>query len=330
MNAMNNAGIEGISALDSVFDAQDRLYARLRWGILVSLVINAFLWRSVSGLITHQAPLQPKIVEITRVIIDKRGKKTPKVVTHQQIKKKVAQLKKKIVARRIMKPKLVQKPPPRIPHPRPVQQARKPQPAHPAPRPPEGAHHRVLTARADKNAPPEPDEPSVQPGGNASVGAPIEHQNPGNAVVNPPESVHPAPPPPVEPAPKSAPPPPPEPAPKPVEKPVEKPAPKEKEKPAPPPPPKPKGPTRDAEPTNTVKPDIPDELKDQEFKSFVRVRVRISGDGDATPELRTSSGNAEIDRRVLEALRRWRWKPALRDGEPVSSVQLFKFEFEVY
>ena len=31
----------------------------------------------------------------------------------------------------------------------------------------------------------------------------------------------------------------------------------------------------------------------------------------------------------LEALKRWRWKPALRDGEPVESTLLFKFEFEV-
>jgi protein TonB len=61
----------------------------------------------------------------------------------------------------------------------------------------------------------------------------------------------------------------------------------------------------------------------------VRVKVEVDADGGATPILRTSSGNPEIDRRVLEALRRWRWKPALRDGEPVKSTLLFKFEFLV-
>ncbi|MBM3459905.1 MAG: TonB family protein, partial [Armatimonadetes bacterium] len=93
--------------------------------------------------------------------------------------------------------------------------------------------------------------------------------------------------------------------------------------------PKPRGVTRDAEPANTVQPQIPESLRQSEFKSFVRVRVEIEPDGTAMPVLRTSSGNPEVDRRVLEALRRWTWKPALRDGEAVKSTQLFKFEFEV-
>jgi protein TonB len=78
-----------------------------------------------------------------------------------------------------------------------------------------------------------------------------------------------------------------------------------------------------------VRPDIPDELKQGQYKSFVRVRVEIAADGSATPVLRTSSGNSEIDRRVLEALKKWRWKPALKAGVPTDSLQLFKFEFEV-
>jgi outer membrane biosynthesis protein TonB len=45
--------------------------------------------------------------------------------------------------------------------------------------------------------------------------------------------------------------------------------------------------------------------------------------------LRTSSGNTDVDQRVLEALKKWTWKPALKDGTPVDSVQYFRFEFEV-
>ena len=79
-----------------------------------------------------------------------------------------------------------------------------------------------------------------------------------------------------------------------------------------------------------MKPDIPDELKQQGgYKSFVRVRVIVEADGAATTVLRTSSGNADIDNRVLEALKHWKWKPALKDGVPVQSTQLFKFEFLV-
>lgn len=78
-----------------------------------------------------------------------------------------------------------------------------------------------------------------------------------------------------------------------------------------------------------VLPEIPDSLKNQDFKSFVRVVVEIDADGSFEVTLRTSSGNQEVDRRVLDALKKWKWKAALKDGEPVKSTQRFKFEFEV-
>ena len=78
-----------------------------------------------------------------------------------------------------------------------------------------------------------------------------------------------------------------------------------------------------------MQPSIPDSLKKGEFKSFVRVVVEIEADGSFTVSLRTSSGNTEIDQRVLDALKKWRWKPALKNGQPVASTQRFKFEFEV-
>lgn len=77
------------------------------------------------------------------------------------------------------------------------------------------------------------------------------------------------------------------------------------------------------------KPEIPVELRTKDFKTSVRVRVDVEGSGAATPSLRTSSGNEEIDHLVLEALRKWRWKPATRNGEAVSSTRYFKFVFEV-
>jgi protein TonB len=89
------------------------------------------------------------------------------------------------------------------------------------------------------------------------------------------------------------------------------------------------GPTIEAEAVKQVQPTIPDELKRQELKSFVRVRVDIAPDGSFAVAMRSSSGNAEIDRRVQEALAKWRWKPALQAGVAVASTQLFKFEFEV-
>jgi TonB family protein len=94
-------------------------------------------------------------------------------------------------------------------------------------------------------------------------------------------------------------------------------------------PPRPTGPTRNAEASFAPDPTIPDSLKQGEFKSFVRVRVEIAADGTFDVALRTTSGNPEVDQRVLEALKRWKWKPALKNGTPTASVQAFKYEIEV-
>jgi TonB family protein len=311
----------------------DRVSVRLRWAILISVAFNLLLWKSVSGIVTRSALSSPPPIEVTRVILDKKGRKTEKIVTRKAIQKKVAQ-KRKAIPRKVVK----KSPPPRkAPIPRAMSTAKHTPPSPQKPRPaqaspPEGAHNHVLTATPKPNAPSSSQDFAALAGGNAEVGKPIEAQNPGNAAANPPEPVSPKPTPVEEPKPAPKPASPPAPVePKPVEtpKPAPPPPPKPVEKPAPPPPPAPKGPTRDAQPTDTVQPKIPDELRSQDYKSYVRVRVTIEADGSATPELRTSSGNAEIDRRVLDALKRWKWKPALSDGEPVKSVQLFKFEFEV-
>lgn len=135
----------------------------------------------------------------------------------------------------------------------------------------------------------------------------------------------------VEPPPEPTPKPVPRPTPKPTPEPTPEPTPRPTPKPTPTPAstPKPSGPTREAEPGRQVQPSIPDSLKKGEFKSFVRVVVEIEADGSFEISLRTSSGNTEVDQRVLEALKKWTWKPALKNGQAVASTQRFKFEFEV-
>lgn len=282
---------------------------RLIWACVISLLVNLTLWRAVSALAQRPVYHDLAPVEITRVILNPEQRKIRKVAPPKKIVKRVVPVHKPLPRPR---PVVVRRPIVRRVTPRPVRVAQ---------RTPQGAHHRILAALPGKS-PLAPKEPTVLPGGNAPVGKPIEQQNPGNAVVNPPTPVEKTP---VPPAPPPPPPPPPPPA-KVAQATAPAPA-----TPAPEPakPARAHGPTRDAEPMGQVKPEIPDELKQGAYKSFVRVKVEIEPDGGATPILRTSSGNAEIDRRVLEALRRWRWKPALRDGEPVKSTLLFKFEFEV-
>ena len=88
-------------------------------------------------------------------------------------------------------------------------------------------------------------------------------------------------------------------------------------------------PSEEAIPIEQVNPTIPQSLKSNQYKAYVRVKVEVWEDGRSTPTLKTSSGNQEVDSEVLSALRKWRWKPALLDGKPIASVHFFKFEFEV-
>lgn len=277
----------------------DRLARRLLGAVLVSALVNLAVWRIAAQVVSSHLLTPPPSLTFRRVILPPVPKPPKKVV-------------RKIV-RPKPKPKRIVKPKPVI-HPRIVRQVTRPVPtapprpaAHPKPAPP-AAHHRILTAEG-----PAPTRPTAQVGGHAALGQPILHQNPGEGHDN-------------------NQPPPPQPPPRPVPQPQPTPQPTPQPKPRPilpPPVPPPAGPTQDAEPSNQIKPDIPEELKTGDYKSHVRVKVDIQADGSFVSSLITSSGNTEIDRRVLEALKRWRWKPALESGKPVRSTQRFRFDFEV-
>lgn len=147
---------------------------------------------------------------------------------------------------------------------------------------------------------------ATNPGG-GFAGLPVEDAPPAPLPTNPPRP--------------SAPPAPPPPAPPPAAEPAS-PA------PSPKPAPRPSGPTRNAQTIYTVQPEIPDELRAEEFKSFVRVRFDIQADGSFEATLRTTSGNTEVDRLLRECLKRWKWRPALRDGAAVQSTELIRFVYE--
>jgi len=210
-----------------------------------------------------------------------------------------------------VKPKIKPKPPPpkkKPVTPPPKQIVKTPPPKHAPPPPP--SHHHVITAPSKGPAPPSAFTAPL--GGNAKVGVPTNGEGTSNSAPPPPTP---------QPQPTPAPTPtPPTPAPTPAPPPPT---------PKPAPPPEPTGPTQDAVASHQEYPEIPDELKSDDLKTSVRVRVEIAADGSFTPYLRSSSGNAEIDQRVLEALKKWTWKPALKNDIPVASTQYFRFDFEV-
>ncbi len=289
----------------------DRLGSRLLWALLASVLVNAALWRFVSQVVHNHLPAPPRPLTF-RLITLPRPPHKPK--PRRKIVHKVVPPKPKprpiIKPKPTVKPKPIVKPKPVLRHtvvtPRPLV---RPRPAPPA------AHHHVITAKG-----PAPAHHTAQAGGHAQLGKPIGHQNAGQGTDN---NQAPPPQPQQQPTPQPQPTPPQPPAPQPQPRPQPPPQPR------PQPPPQPTGPTQDATPSNQVYPDIPDELKTGDYKSSVRVKVEIAADGSFSVTLLTSSGDTDIDRRVLDALKRWKWKPALQDGQPVASTQRFRFDFEV-
>lgn len=74
---------------------------------------------------------------------------------------------------------------------------------------------------------------------------------------------------------------------------------------------------------------MPDELRRNGGKTFVRVEIEVLPDGHTEVRLLTSSGSSDFDSKIQAGLARWQWEPAIQDGVPVSSKERRKLEFEV-
>ncbi len=60
----------------------------------------------------------------------------------------------------------------------------------------------------------------------------------------------------------------------------------------------------------------------------VRVQATVAPDGSVERmEVASSSGNRELDRAAMEAVRRWRFNPAMRNGQPVSATVVIPLDF---
>ncbi len=164
-------------------------------------------------------------------------------------------------------------------------------------------------------------------GGGDGDGGTVDANGSGKAGAIPTEAPTPAPnptpatePTPTAPTPNVAPTPAPTPRPTPIPTPV----------PTPVPTPRPAPVFVEATPTQTPQPIVPDALRSDALDKTAVVEIRVGATG--APELvtvTTSAGNSDLDALALDAARKWRFKPATRDGVPIASVVRLHIEFQV-
>jgi TonB family protein len=83
-----------------------------------------------------------------------------------------------------------------------------------------------------------------------------------------------------------------------------------------------------AEVMKIVLPTLTDRMRSGIFKPSVKATVTVDADGTHT-ELIEPSGNPDADRAVVDAMKRWEWKPATKDGKAVKSTKQIQIELVV-
>lgn len=83
-------------------------------------------------------------------------------------------------------------------------------------------------------------------------------------------------------------------------------------------------------PVRTVAPDYPDELRREGVSGLVMVKCEIDAQGNVTTTEIEKSSNPAFEKPAVAAVKKWKFKPAKQDGNPVAikvSIPI-KFVFE--
>jgi TonB family protein len=86
---------------------------------------------------------------------------------------------------------------------------------------------------------------------------------------------------------------------------------------------------REAQADHIVKPRVPKRLRREKRRLSVGLDVDVDENGRATPRLRESSGDSELDEEALKAARKTRWKPRSEDGKATKSTQRMRYDVDV-
>lgn len=67
-------------------------------------------------------------------------------------------------------------------------------------------------------------------------------------------------------------------------------------------------------------PDLPEELRRRQLSVIAVASFHVAADGSATVTLRQATADPLINAVLMDALRKWRFFPALENGHPVASI----------
>jgi TonB family protein len=76
-------------------------------------------------------------------------------------------------------------------------------------------------------------------------------------------------------------------------------------------------------------PVIPPNLRAQRYNTSVRVEFFVNKDATFTIKLLSSTGYDELDREVMDTLKRWKFSPATMNGESVKGTLKLRIQFSV-
>lgn len=80
-------------------------------------------------------------------------------------------------------------------------------------------------------------------------------------------------------------------------------------------------------PIYTPSPEISPEAKEAKYQATVIVMAIVSGGGDVTDAKAVNTVGMGLDERAVEAVSRWKFKPATKDGKPVAVKVTLEVEF---
>ena len=87
---------------------------------------------------------------------------------------------------------------------------------------------------------------------------------------------------------------------------------------------------RDPEPVARIQPEYPPQAFRNHEEGTVLVRVDVDANGTATNSAVVNrSGSRELDRAALDAIRKWHFKPGLKDGKAIASTVDVPVEFKL-